>query len=40
METLVSIAPDHKAICQLSLESDNRGPGLRKFNNSSLENEI
>ena len=40
METLVSIAPDHKAICQLSLENDNRGPGLRKFNNSLLEDEI
>ena len=36
----VSIAPDHKAICQLSLENDNRGPGLRKFNNSLLEDEI
>ena len=40
METLVSMAPDHKAICQLSLENDNRGPGLRKSNNSLLEDEI
>ena len=41
MDTLVSIAPDHKAIrVQLQLENDNRGPGLWKFNNSLLEDEI
>ena len=40
-DTLVSIAPDHKAIrVQLQLENDNRGPGLWKFNNSLLEDEI
>ena len=41
VDTLVSIAPDHKAIrVQLQLENDNRGPGLWKFNNSLLEDEI
>ena len=41
LDTLVSIAPDHKAIrVQLQLENDNRGPGLWKFNNSLLEDEI
>ena len=41
MDTLVSIAPDHKAIrVQLQLENDNRGPRLWKFNNSLLEDEI
>ena len=41
LETLVSIAPDHKAIrVQLHLEKDSRGPGLWKFNNSLLEDEI
>ena len=37
----ISIAPDHKAIrVQLQLENDNRGPGLWKFKNSLLEDEI
>ena len=41
MDTLVSIAPDHKAIrVQLQLENDHRGPRLWKFNNSLLEDEI
>ena len=41
LDTLVSIAPDHKAIrVKLRLENDNRGPGLWKFNNSLLEDEI
>ena len=41
LDTLVSIAPDHKAIrVQLQLENDNRGPRLWKFNNSLLEDEI
>lgn len=41
VDTLVSIAPDHKAIrVQLQLENDNRGPGLWKFNNSLLQDEI
>ena len=41
LDTLVSIAPDHKAIrVQLKLENDNRGSGLWKFNNSLLEDEI
>ena len=40
-DTLVSIAPDHKAIrVPLQLENDNRGPGLWKFDNSLLEDEI
>ena len=40
-DTLVSIAPDHKAIrVQLQLENDNRGPGLWKFNDSLLEDEV
>ena len=35
------MVPDHKPIrVQLQLENDNRGPGLWKFNNSLLEDEI
>ena len=39
-ETLVSNAPDHKAV-KLKLNSPNnkRGPGLWKFNNSLLDDE-
>ena len=39
-DTIVSIAPDHKAVkLQLTIPQGKRGPGLWKFNNSLLEDE-
>ena len=40
LDTIVSIAPDHKAVkLQLTIPQGKRGPGLWKFNNSLLEDE-